>query len=422
MTDRLTVLITNIWLQDRAGSETVVRDLALGLLRRGHRPIVYSPALGAVADEIAARGIAVVDDLRKIAEQPDILHAHHSVTCGEALIHFANLPAIQVCHAFAHWLEAPVHFPQIGAYVAVDEACRDRLVHAEGVAPEGVIVIPNAVDLRRVPARAVPLHSRPLRALAFGKASAVPEIRVACEKLGIDYTAIGLQAGNALAEPERELVKADLVFASARAALEALCCGCAVVACDERGMAGMVTSQNYESLRARNFGLRSLSDAMTTERCIEEASRYDAHDASLVCDMARRDADLEPSLDQFEQLYRQVLSGSRRPSFDTGLHAQAVTRFLHDYLPRRVGDPRWPWIGELVKGLESARDEAAASNAELARQLADNQIRARDDEVARYQLQSQLDQTSRALADLKKSRLLRVGRLLRRLTGRPAPY
>src|SRR5258708_23114629 len=140
MKDRLTVLITNIWLEKRGGSETVVRDLALGLLRRGHRPIVYSPTLGEVADEIAARGIVVVDDLRKIGEQPDILHAQHCVTGGEALIHFPRIPAIYVCHAFAHWLEAPVHFPQIGAYVAVDEACRDRLVHAEGIDPARVAV------------------------------------------------------------------------------------------------------------------------------------------------------------------------------------------------------------------------------------------------------------------------------------------
>ena len=195
MSDRRTILITNIWLANLAGSEVVVRDLALGLLRRGHRPIVYSPTLGPVAEEISARGISVIDDLRQLGEPPDIIHAHHSIPCGEALIRFPDVPAIYVCHAFNHWVEAPVHFPQIGAYVGVDEACRDRLVHTEGIDPKRVLILPNAVDLDRVPPRPVPLRERPQRAAAFGKAAAVPELRTACEQLGIPFDAIGAAAG-----------------------------------------------------------------------------------------------------------------------------------------------------------------------------------------------------------------------------------
>ena len=52
MRNGLTVLLTNIWLANRGGSEIVVRDFATGLLRRGHRPIVYSPELGEIAAEI----------------------------------------------------------------------------------------------------------------------------------------------------------------------------------------------------------------------------------------------------------------------------------------------------------------------------------------------------------------------------------
>jgi hypothetical protein len=69
-----------------------------------------------------------MDDIRKPGEPPDIIHAHHPVPAGEALIRFPHVPALYICNSFNHWLEAPVHFPQIGAYVAVDEACRDRLV------------------------------------------------------------------------------------------------------------------------------------------------------------------------------------------------------------------------------------------------------------------------------------------------------
>src|SRR5262249_17806309 len=148
------------------------------------------------------------------------------------------------------------HFPQIGAYVAVDEACRDRLVHTAGIAPERVTIMGNAVDLRRIPRRPQPLRARPQRVLAFGKAAAMAEPRLACERLGLQYHALGFDVGHTVAHPEQELVEYDIVFASARAALEAICCGCAVVACDPRGSAGLVTPQNFAALRAQNFGLR----------------------------------------------------------------------------------------------------------------------------------------------------------------------
>ena len=61
------VLLTNITLASRSGTEVNVRDLALGLLRRGHRPVVYSPELGEIAAEIRAATVAVVDDLAAIA-------------------------------------------------------------------------------------------------------------------------------------------------------------------------------------------------------------------------------------------------------------------------------------------------------------------------------------------------------------------
>src|SRR5882757_7758934 len=109
MDRRLTVLLTNIWLSQRGGSEVVMRDLATGLSRRGHRMVVYSPELGEMASELISKGIVVIDDLRKLGEPPNIIHAHHSIPCGEALIRFPQVPAVYVCHAFEIWMEAPVH-------------------------------------------------------------------------------------------------------------------------------------------------------------------------------------------------------------------------------------------------------------------------------------------------------------------------
>jgi len=439
MENRLTILLTNLWLTNRSGTVVVARDVAVGLLRRGHRPIVYSPELGGAAEEIAARGVSIIDDLRKLGETPDIIHAHHSIPCGEALIRFPDVPAIYVCHDFTYWGEVPVPFPQIAAYVAVDEACRDRLVHTKGIDPKSVVVLHNAVDLRRIPPRSQPLRERPLRAMAFGKAAAAPELQTACEQLGIEYHALGAAAGRENAHPEQELVNFDLVFASARAALEALCCGCAVIACDYRGLAGLVTSRNFDTLRTMNFGLRCLSDPITVDRCIREIGGYDPIDASLVAQRARDDADLEKLLDDFEKLYAEVLAGARRPNVSPDARESAVARFLHEYLPRRPNDVRWPWMAERdhlqreIQSLEALvvklsdrlgqrrgdrtknRREAEAHLIEAADQFA--KVADEHDEARR-----ELNHALAQLDSLKRSRLLKIGRLLRRMVGLPIPY
>src|SRR5688572_33436228 len=61
--DRLRVLLTSFNLAFRGGSALYVRDIALGLLRRGHAPVVYSPELGEVSAEMRALTIPVVSDL-----------------------------------------------------------------------------------------------------------------------------------------------------------------------------------------------------------------------------------------------------------------------------------------------------------------------------------------------------------------------
>jgi hypothetical protein len=419
MGDRLTILITNIWLANLAGSEVVVRDLALGLLRRGHHPIIYSPTLGHVAEAIAARGVVVIDDLRQLGEPPDIIHAHHLIPCGEALIRFPDVPAINVCHAFSYWMEAPVHFPQIGAYVAVDEACRDRLVHKEGIDPKRVLIFLNAVDLSRIPPRPAPLRKRPQRIAAFGKAAAVPELAAACRQLGVQFDTIGDAGSHISSVPEQELVQYDLVFASARSALEALCCGCAVIVCDFRGFGGLVTSHNFERLRAMNFGLRCLTETtITAERCLQEITRYDPDDAARVAERARVSADLGKLLDKFENLYAEVLTGARRPIITAEAHARAVAQFLHDNLPRRPGDARWPWLAErekLQREIESFAHKVGALTGALDQVQRELATTAGERDGARRDLGN----VSFQLAELKRSRFLKIGRFLRRIAGLP---
>ncbi|MGC2063619.1 MAG: glycosyltransferase family 4 protein [Thermodesulfovibrionales bacterium] len=127
MGKKLCVLITNITLKARTGTETVVRDLSLGLREAGHYPMVYSPTLGDIACEIAAAGIPVVDNLRRVPREPDIIHGHHRFETIQALAHFSGACGIFVCHDRLSWHDAPPWYPRILRYVAVDLNCRERL-------------------------------------------------------------------------------------------------------------------------------------------------------------------------------------------------------------------------------------------------------------------------------------------------------
>src|SRR5207237_274107 len=113
-----------------------------------------------------------------------------------------------------------------------------------------------------------------------------------------------------------------------------------------RGLAGLVDSRNFASLREQNFGLRTFRGPVTVERCVDEIQRYDRAEAVLAAEKARKDADLERLLDAFERLYSEAVTGARRPLVAMKEHDAAVARFLHEYLPRQPFDSRWPWIEE----------------------------------------------------------------------------
>ena len=334
----LRILLTNRVLAQRTGTELYVRDIATGLLRRGHLPVVYSPRLGLVAAEIRSHTIPVVDDLTKIAEPPDIIHGHHGLETLTALLAFPRVPAISVCHSWVGWADEPVPFPRIRRYLAVDDTCRHRLVAEHGIAPERVDVVLNAVDLRRFRPR-TPLPPQPARALIFSNSSGegaahVKAIREACGRAGIALDIAGFKSGTLLERPEDTLGSYDLVFAKARAALEAAAVGTAVVLCDVTGAGPMVTTGNFAGLRRVNFGWRALCGAPTVEAMTREIALYDAADAAAVSRQVRELAGDEALLDQLLAVYAEVLAEPPQPEADIESEQRAAAAYLRRLSPK----------------------------------------------------------------------------------------
>jgi glycosyltransferase involved in cell wall biosynthesis len=324
----LRVLFTHRALEKRAGTELVTLELARGLRERGHQAIVYSTRLGAVAEEFHRATIPLVDDLTKLAVPPDVIHGQHHLDALTALLHFPGVPAIHVCHGWLPWEEAPLVFPRIRRYVAVDETTRDRLEFAGGIAPERIEILLNAVDLAQFPPRS-PLPDRPRRALVFSnladESTHLPALRQACREVGIEVDVAGRAAGRPVTNPGELLPAYDLVFAKGRSTLEALAVGNAVVVCDADGLGEMVTAENFARLRQRNFGFRCLDRPVTTAAAAAEIARYDAADAAAVSRLVRAEAGLDAAVDRYLDLYEQVIADHRELPAPTALEESRAT-------------------------------------------------------------------------------------------------
>jgi hypothetical protein len=342
----LHVLFTILGYAWRSGSETHVRDLAVGLTRRGHRVTIFAPTVGEMALEARRHGVAVVDCVADLKAPPDLIHANHVLPIAEALLAFPQTRALWTCHDRIAWHDEPPLFPQILRYAGVDEICLER-IRLAGIDSNHSILLPNGVDLLRIPDRPAQLASRPLSAAVFGKANAVaPLVASACRHARIRLTAIGGAGGPVKSEPESELVCHDIVFATARAASEAIACGCAVVLVDARGFGGLVSLARYESMRANNFGLRCLAAPPTVEALGKAIREYDPGDALAVSKQHREERNIERVLDELEQTYAQMLAEPLSTYGDGFMDALAV--YLRQFTPHPSPEAKWPWHRERI--------------------------------------------------------------------------
>ncbi|HKQ39945.1 MAG TPA: glycosyltransferase [Verrucomicrobiae bacterium] len=304
----LRVLITNLSLDGRTGTETYTRDLALALRAIGHEPFVYSPRTGKLAEELRRTDIAASSEFSALPA-PDIIHGHHNLPTALAILRYPSTPAVFVCHDAKAWSDEPPRFAAIQKYVAVDFLCRDRL-KADGISQEGISVIGNAVDLERFRTRARPLPARPKRALLFSnyanEGTHLPAVREACSKAGLQLDVRGYGVGNVCENPEAVLGEYDIVFAKARCAMESMACGAAVVLCGVEGAGELVTSDRFDALRDYNFGRHVLRQPLNVEYLLGQIARYDVSDAQNVSELARAKLGLGSMVQRWVELYRDL--------------------------------------------------------------------------------------------------------------------
>jgi len=345
------VLITNMRMAGFSGSEVAAELAADGLRRAGHEPVIYAPALGEQAERMRVRGHVVADRLSAIPFKPDVIHAQHSSPTLMAMTAFPDVPAVHVCHSARFAQEAPILHPQVRRFVAVDDLCRQRCL-ADGAPADRLSIVHNPVDLLR-----------------FVERPPLPDQRqavaVACKARGIAFDELGSAVGNVAPNLEAILPQYDVVFATARMALEAAAVGCAVIVADGRGVRGMLTSEVWTEWRLQNLGARLLAEPVTSDALIKALDAYDPKDAAQVTRQVRADADLTDYVAAMTRLYHAAIEEGVTASASELRAANAA--LLEDWLPTPTERPwrqmatekKWaPDWGRNVLAIE-ARLEAA---------------------------------------------------------------
>ena len=377
------VLLTNARLEDRAGSELYLADVARWLRDHGHHPVIYSSRLGPFAEAVRSESIPVVSDLAELSEAPDVIHAQHHLATMSALATFPLVPTVGFCHGVIPWEESPARHPAIRRYVAVSATTRERLITEGGIGATVIRVMPNFVDLGRFRPRS-PLPEQPQRALVFSNSARpggwLDAVLEACRIRGIEVDLAGLGSGRPLADPERVLPDYDLVFARGRSALEAMAVGVAVVLCDIEGCGPLVTPADFGRLQEGNFGQAVLRESHHGPYLGEQIDRYDPTTADEVSDIVRTTLGRDRVVSDLVGIYHEAIAdvGARPHSVEAAWLAQVdYMGWLDRNYPRPVCDS-FRALERHAQELEVERDaaqqradqaeaEAARSHAESAR-------------------------------------------------------
>jgi hypothetical protein len=321
-----------------------VRDLALELQRRGHLPIVFSSISGDVADSLRRAGVAVTDSLEGMAEPPDIIHGHHYAPTIRALQHWPSTPAIYVCHDHASLHDRTPRHPSIRSYFGVSRVCVERLI-GEGAPVHRTGLLLNFVDLDRFGPRG-DLPDRPRRALVFSnyarEGTHLSAVAEACRRAGIELDVIGAGVNRIDTRPEVLLGQYEIVFAKAKAAMEAMAVGAAVILCDFAGAGPLVSSANFHDLRPLNFGFEALRDPLEPEHLVQEIARYDNRDAALVRDLIRSEAGLATAVERLLAIYRRAIAESVPEPLGMGVQELQLRDRVFVRLSLRWGAVRAP--------------------------------------------------------------------------------
>jgi hypothetical protein len=362
MTDRPNrrILMTNIRLDGRSGTEIVVKETAIGLTQRGHRVAVYAPSkLGSLAQELIGAGVIVTSQIETLQGfAPDLLQGNHTAPFLTARSLFPTCPALWFCHDAISWHDDPPVLPDTAVYVATSPATQARLLSAPGIPENRVVILGNATEVQPV-AGPAPETIRNVLIVAKYNTTFAKTVLAACKEMGLKAEIVGGGTGQVVSDLAERMGKSDLVVTSGKAAMEALVLNRPVLCADERGMAGLITQDVAPVWLARNLGGMILHHKVRKGAVIAEIALYDPADfARMRAEILPR-LSLERYLDDLESLHARALAQKRKHD------RVALARSLEQSLPSYRSGGHYPWqTYELEARIAAQARELAAVRAE----------------------------------------------------------
>lgn len=397
-------------LEERAGSELFTAELASSIRSRQNEVAIFTFFKGDFAELIEADGIQVFDpdDAAAIVQfDPDVVQTNH-LPCAHFLR--ALVPDAIRVHAMLGvipHLEAPPL--DAGAYslgLAISEEVRDRINQTSFARDVEVAIFRNWFDERVVLMAEARKAHRPLRVAVVSNHFA-PELINALEALEaagdaeIDY--FGAQRKSVPVDGAL-LSQYDLIISIGRTVLLAAACRVPCIMADVHGSDGLLTIDNLDQVRAVNFSGRMQKVRITRAHLEQEIEKLFLYDREQLRKRVTADYALsgrsEWLLSCYDTLLAHQRDGAKTHHASSAFLSAPSEGFVHAEITAMVRNLR----KELVAAAETLQRERAEVDRERAK-------------MAR-----KLDDVSCQLVDLKRSRLLKIGRFLRRVSARSTPY
>ena len=320
------ILVANHHLHEYTGSEVSTLTLCKYLSRKGHKVTVYSKYFSLpFINEFKQNNIRPVDNLEIIKnENFDIGHIQQNIPVYEVRNYFPRLPLVMWIHGIIPYLEQPPFIDLNISMFLVNNLEGKKYVEKKfHINPKKICIIRNIIDPEKFHST-TPININPKRALVISnKITHEKEemIKKVLSKLKIKYKFIGSRFGQI---PHSELIKyinqADIVFTVALGAMETMMCGRIPILFDYNYAPyddGIVTKDNFDSLKEYNFSGRATKQIFDEEKLIQEIQKYKASSSKELQKLAKINYDAKHKINDFIKIYKQTIKNFKYQKLNT---------------------------------------------------------------------------------------------------------
>jgi len=314
------ILVTNHHLHEYTGSEVSTLTLCKFLSKKGHEVTVYSKYFSeSFIKEFNKNNVRPINNLDLIkGENFDIGHIQQNIPAYEIRNSFPKLPLVMWIHGVIPYLERPPFIDlNISKFLVNNIEGKEFLVNKYNIASNKIFIIRNIIDAEQFYSTST-INKFPKKALIISN-KITPEkellLKKVLDKLSIKYKFVGKRFGII---PHSELPlyinKADIVFTVALGAMETMMCGRIPILFDYNYAPyddGMVTKDNFESLKEFNFSGRATKQIFDESKLYDEIKKYKQENGDELMLLAKKNYDANTKVDILIDIYNQTIKDFR---------------------------------------------------------------------------------------------------------------